>query len=42
QYNGRTGYLSYEVGGAITYDSDPEQEYEECLLKAAALRKALE
>lgn len=31
--------LSYHVGGAITYDSDPEQEYEETLLKASALRR---
>lgn len=26
----------YSTGGAIVYDSDPEQEYEECLVKAAA------
>ncbi len=30
---------SYHVGGAITYDSIPEKEYEECLLKAEGLRK---
>ncbi len=36
-YNGATGYLSYHVGSAITYDSDPEQEYQECLLKAEAI-----
>src|SRR5690606_26354101 len=24
-------YLSYQVGSAITFNSDPEQEYEECL-----------
>ena len=42
QFNSQTGYLSYEVGGAITYDSVPEEEYEECLLKAAALRRVLE
>lgn len=34
-------YLSFQVGSAITYDSDPEKEYEECLLKAEAMRKAL-
>jgi para-aminobenzoate synthetase component I len=34
-------YLSCHVGGAITALSDPEQEYEECLLKAAAVLKAL-
>ncbi|MEO0895108.1 MAG: anthranilate synthase component I family protein [Bacteroidota bacterium] len=31
--------LSYHVGGAITYDSDPVKEYEETLLKATALRR---
>ena len=40
-YNARTRYLSYQVGGAIVYDSVPEQEYEECLLKAAGLRRVL-
>jgi para-aminobenzoate synthetase component 1 len=29
--------LSYHVGGAITYDSIPENEYEECLLKAKGI-----
>jgi para-aminobenzoate synthetase component I len=42
QYNAQTGYLSFEVGSAITYDSDPEQEYQECLLKAAAITQILE
>ncbi|RNI27829.1 aminodeoxychorismate synthase component I [Rufibacter immobilis] len=42
QYNAATGYLTFEVGSAITYDSDPEQEYQECLLKAAAIRNVLE
>ncbi|GEO04966.1 para-aminobenzoate synthase [Adhaeribacter aerolatus] len=37
QYNASSRYLSYMVGSAITYDSDPEQEYEECLLKAKAI-----
>jgi para-aminobenzoate synthetase component 1 len=31
----------YAVGGAITFDSDPEAEYEECLLKSEALRQVL-
>ena len=35
-------YLSFQVGSAITYDSDPEKEYEECLLKAEAMKKVLE
>lgn len=40
-YNADTGYLSAQVGGAIVYDSVPESEYEECLVKAEALFKAL-
>lgn len=40
-YRTDTGYLSCQVGGAIVYDSDPEQEYEECLVKAGALLRAL-
>ncbi|GAB4345703.1 MAG: anthranilate synthase component I family protein [Flammeovirgaceae bacterium] len=34
--------LSYLVGSAITYDSVPEKEYEECMLKAQVLKKVLE
>jgi para-aminobenzoate synthetase component I len=41
QYNAATGYLSFLVGSAITYDSDPDQEYEECLLKARAILQVL-
>ncbi len=41
-YNAESGYISVQVGGAIVFDSDPEQEYEECLLKAEAMLKALE
>lgn len=41
QFNAATGYLSFQVGSAITYDSVPEQEYEECLLKAKALLEVL-
>ncbi len=37
QWNAATGYAAFQVGGAITYDSDPAREYEECLLKARAL-----
>ncbi len=40
-YNQRTKLLSFAVGGAITYLSEPEKEYEECLLKAGAMLKAL-
>lgn len=38
-YNKKTGYLSFMVGSAITIYSDPEKEYNECLLKANALFK---
>lgn len=41
QYNATSQYISFEVGSAITYDSDAEMEYEECLLKAQAMVKAL-
>ncbi len=41
QYRQDTGYLSFQVGSAITYGSDPEREYEECLLKAKALLEVL-
>jgi para-aminobenzoate synthetase component I len=41
-YNQKTKRLSLAVGGAITYLSEPEKEYEECLLKAKALLKALD
>lgn len=41
-YNATSQYLSYQVGGAITYYSDAEQEYEECLVKARAIRRLLE
>lgn len=40
-YRADTGYLSFQVGSAITYDSNAEQEYEECLLKAKALLEVL-
>jgi para-aminobenzoate synthetase component I len=40
-YREDTGYLSYQVGSGITYNSDPAAEYEECLLKAQGIRKAL-
>jgi len=40
-YNAQTKYLSYQVGSGITIYSDPEQEWEECLLKAEAIKKVL-
>ncbi|PZF74958.1 aminodeoxychorismate synthase component I [Taibaiella soli] len=39
-YNAGTQYLSYQTGGAITYDSDPQQEYDEMRLKAWALERS--
>lgn len=41
-YNDATGYLSFQAGSGITFYSEPEQEWEECLLKAAAIRNILE
>ncbi len=41
-YNEIKKYVSYSVGSAITAKSEPEKEYQECLLKAKAMRKVLE
>ncbi len=41
-YNSANRYLSYHVGSAITAESDPEKEYEECLLKAKAFKEILQ
>jgi para-aminobenzoate synthetase component I len=41
-YNKENQYLSFSVGGAITAKSTIEAEYEECLLKAKAMRSVLE
>lgn len=40
-YNDSTKYLSYLVGSGITIYSDPEQEYQECILKAKAIEGVL-
>ena len=40
-YNEEKKYISYSVGGAITAKSIVEKEYEECLLKAKAMKQAL-
>ncbi|TXD69612.1 aminodeoxychorismate synthase component I [Aequorivita lipolytica] len=40
-YNSSKKYLSFSVGSAITINSIPEKEYEECLLKAKAMRQVL-
>jgi para-aminobenzoate synthetase component 1 len=36
-YNSRKNYVSCPVGGAITLDSDPEQEFQECQAKIARI-----
>jgi para-aminobenzoate synthetase component 1 len=41
-YNETKQYVSYAVGSAITAKSVPEKEYQECLLKAKAMRQVLE
>lgn len=41
-YNLENEYVSFSVGSAITSLSNPEKEYEECLLKAKAMRSVLE
>jgi para-aminobenzoate synthetase component 1 len=41
-YNQENQYVSFSVGSAITSLSEPEKEYEECLLKAKAMREVLE
>ncbi len=38
-YNASNHYLNYHVGSGITFNSNAEKEYEECLLKAEAIRK---
>lgn len=40
-YNRQKKYLQYLVGGGITFQSNAEDEYEESLLKASAIRKVL-
>ncbi|MCZ4319389.1 aminodeoxychorismate synthase component I [Aequorivita viscosa] len=40
-YNASKKYVSFSVGSAITSNSVPEKEYEECLLKAKAMQQVL-
>jgi len=40
-YNQENEYVSFSVGSAITSQSIPEKEYEECLLKAKAMHDVL-
>ncbi|MCC9018976.1 anthranilate synthase component I family protein [Flavobacterium lipolyticum] len=41
-YNQENKYISFSVGSAITSQSIPEKEYEECLLKAKAMHEVLQ
>lgn len=40
-YNAQRRFLSYKVGSGITFYSDAEKEWEECLLKGEAIKKVL-
>jgi para-aminobenzoate synthetase component 1 len=40
-YNRTSQYLAYFAGSGITFNSDPEKEYEECLLKVAAFENII-
>lgn len=40
-YNASSRYISFQTGSGITFYSDPEKEWEECLLKAKAMKKVL-
>ena len=41
-YNQTNQYLSYQVGSGITFYSNAEEEYQECLLKAKSIEKVLQ
>jgi para-aminobenzoate synthetase component 1 len=41
-YNTVDKYLSIQAGSAITFSSNAEKEYEECLLKVEAMKQALQ
>lgn len=41
-YDDAAKTLNYQVGGAITYDSDPQAEYEETLVKGRGIRELFE
>ena len=40
-YDANRKYLSFQVGSAITHQAIPENEYDECLLKAKAILQVL-
>ena len=41
-YNATAKYISFQAGSAITFYSNAEEEYEECLLKANTMKQVLE
>lgn len=41
-YNQTQQYLSFHTGGAITIEAEAEKEYNECILKASAIRQTLQ
>ena len=41
-YNSQDKYLSIQAGSAITFNSNPEEEFKECLLKIEAMKIALQ
>ena len=41
-YDDKHKKISFQVGSAITFESIPEKEYDECLLKAEAILQCLE
>lgn len=40
-YNAASKYLSFQAGSGITFYSEAEKEWEECLMKAEAMKKVL-
>ncbi len=40
-YNSTIKYVSMQAGSAITFYSEPENEYEECQVKIEAMKKVL-
>ncbi|GAK97004.1 para-aminobenzoate synthase aminase component [Nonlabens tegetincola] len=40
-YNSNLKYLSFSVGSALTVAAQPEKEYQECMLKARAMKNVL-
>jgi para-aminobenzoate synthetase component 1 len=40
-YDERLRRATFSAGGAIVYDSVPEEEYEECMAKTAGIRAVL-